>query len=235
MLKKYWVVTPEHNMWNLTPCLTMQPVLEEGETQTRLLSFAERRYPVNTVVVICHVTKATFKPTTETRSTWGAKSISSKWGWPEAEGRRGHMRRLTQNSGGGNLDEGQIFSKTALYWPTRHITQNIHITRLSRYIFLFSFSPGAIEWLRASLGRSPILIWTESKCPNYLPPALPRCPQCFQGAGLLSSRVTKRPPPEDGVGGWGSMRRGAPRFRDDCMELFTMGDSRSGHQDSRVR
>ena len=24
------------------------------------------------------------------------------------------------------------------------------------------------------------------------------------------------------------MRRGAPRFRDDCMELFTMGDSRSG-------
>ena len=40
--------------------------------------------------------------------------------------------------------------------------------------------------------------------------------------------MTKRPPPEDGVGGWGSMRRGAPRFRDDCMELFTMGDSRSG-------
>ena len=36
----------------------MQPVVEEGETQTRLVSFAERRYPVNTVVVICHVTKA---------------------------------------------------------------------------------------------------------------------------------------------------------------------------------
>ena len=36
----------------------MQPVVEEGETQTRLASFAETRYPVNTVVVICHVTKA---------------------------------------------------------------------------------------------------------------------------------------------------------------------------------
>ena len=64
----------------------MQPVVEEGETQTRSVSFAERRYPVNTVVVICHVTKATFKPTIETRSTWGQNPSLVSEGDPKRKG-----------------------------------------------------------------------------------------------------------------------------------------------------
>ena len=93
----------------------------------------------------------------------------------------------------------------------------------------------ALEWLTASLGEitNPDLDLVQMfQLPP--PPPWPEHPQCFQGAGLLSSRVTKRPPSRRGS--VQCMRWGAPRFRDDCMELFTMGDSRSGHQgDWRIR
>ena len=93
----------------------------------------------------------------------------------------------------------------------------------------------ALEWLTASLGEitNPDLDLVQMfQLPPPGPP-LASAAQCFQGAGLLSSRVTKRPPSRRGS--VQCMRWGAPRFRDDCMELFTTGDSRSGHQDSPIR
>ena len=145
------------------------------------------------------------------------------------------MGHFTQNSSGEIWTVSKYLTKQSVLPNTASLdlslTVSITFIHLLKTVLFVSFCSFALlEWLTASLGETtnPDLDLVQMfQLPP--PPPWPKHPQCFQGAGLLSSRVTKRPPSRRGS--VQCMRWGAPRFRDDCMELFTMGDSRSGHQE----
>ena len=126
------------------------------------------------------------------------------------------MGHFTQNSSGEIWTVSKYLTKQSVLPNTASLdlslTVSITFIHLLKTVLFVSFCSFALlEWLTASLGEmtNPDLDLVQMfQLPP--PPPWPKHPQCFQGAGLLSSRVTKRPPLEDGggEGGWLSVCAG---------------------------